>query len=78
MIESVWRQARTWGTRLGDRVASQETALTNARRASTVLLRRRVERDEVAIFLDDLDDAPAPAREEPHEVPAQRAVEPRR
>src|SRR4051812_18261638 len=47
VIQSVWRQAWAWGTAVGSRLADQETALTNARRASTQLLRRRVERDEV-------------------------------
>ena len=60
MIQSVWRQARSWGTRVGIQLSSQETSLVNARRASTQLSRRRVERDEVDIFLDDLEDRPAP------------------
>ena len=83
MILSVWSQARTWATRVGDQLASQEVAISNARRASTQLLRRRVERDEVEIFLDDLDErdqAPAGSSPEPRTpsvLPAQRAVEPR-
>ncbi len=64
MIQTVWRQAWTWGTALGNRLADQETALTNARRASTQLLRRRVERDEVELYLD----------EQPAVVPEQRAA----
>ena len=58
MIQSAWRQAWSWGTRLGSHLANQETALTNARRASTDLPRRRVERDEVELYLDDLESRP--------------------
>lgn len=36
-------------------LAGQEQALDNARSASTEVSRRRVERDEVAIFLDAMD-----------------------
>jgi hypothetical protein len=72
MIQSAWRQARTWGTRLGSHLASQETALTNARRASTHLLRRRVERDEVELYLEDLGKEP----EAPAALPERRAAEP--
>ncbi len=35
-------------------VAGQDHALANARRASTEVSRRRVERDEVLIYLDEL------------------------
>ena len=38
-------------------LAGQEQALVNARRASTEVSRRRVEREEVSIFLDELSDA---------------------
>ena len=69
MIQSAWRQAWSWGTRLGSHLANQETALTNARRASTHLLRRRVERDEVELYLDDLGSEPAQSPA----VPEQRA-----
>jgi hypothetical protein len=42
-------------------LASQERAVTNARRASTEVSRRRVERDEVTIYLDALENPPEPA-----------------
>ena len=73
MIQSVWRQAWAWGTAVGSRLADQETALTNARRASTQLLRKRVERDEVELYLDDLGNAPAQASAQSPAVPEQRA-----
>jgi hypothetical protein len=47
-----WDVVRAWGAQL----ASQDRALHNARRASTALLRRRVERDEVALYLDGLEE----------------------
>ena len=72
MIQSVWRQAWAWGTAVGSRLADQETALTNARRASTQLLRRRVERDEVELYLDDLDHGSSASSGSPS-VPEQRA-----
>jgi hypothetical protein len=40
--------------RLAGWLARQDQALDNARRASTELSRRRVERDEVALYLDSL------------------------
>jgi len=40
--------------RLAGWLAGQEQALVNARRASTEVSRRRVERDEVTIYLDGL------------------------
>jgi hypothetical protein len=43
-------------------LAGQDQALRNARRASTEVSRRRVERDEVAIYLDALDEPSAGAR----------------
>jgi hypothetical protein len=73
VIQSAWRQAWSWGTRLGSHLANQETALTNARRASTHLLRRRVERDEVELYFDDLESRPEGAAEPA--VPEQRAAE---
>jgi hypothetical protein len=73
VIQSAWRQAWSWGTRLSAHLANQETALTNARRASTHLLRRRVERDEVELYLDDLQSRPEGAGEAT--VPEQRAAE---
>ena len=78
MIQSAWRQAWSWGTRLGSHLANQETALTNARRASTHLLRRRVERDEVELYLDDLDARPQPAAEVPEQRAAEQGARPRR
>ena len=78
MIQSAWRQARSWGTRLGSHLANQETALTNARRASTHLLRRRVERDEVELYLDDLEARPGPASEVLEKRAAQQGTRPRR
>jgi hypothetical protein len=51
-------------------IAGQDRALSNARRASTEVSRRRVERDDVAIYLDGLtsptaaQDVPAPSTEE--------------
>ena len=36
------------------RLVSQDRALANAREASTLLSRRRVEREEVALFLQEL------------------------
>ncbi len=48
--------------RLADWLGDQERALDNARRASTEVSRRRVERDEVTIYLDGLHAGPsAPA-----------------
>jgi nucleoside-triphosphatase THEP1 len=38
-------------------LAGQEQALSNARRASTEVSRRRVERDEVTLYLEALDRA---------------------
>ena len=38
-------------------LAGQEQALRNARRASTEVSRRRIERDEVQIYLESLDTA---------------------
>ena len=73
MIQSAMRQAWSWGTRLGSQLANQETALTNARRASTQLLRRRVERDEVELYLDDLKGSPDGAGDPA--VPERRAAE---
>lgn len=35
-------------------LAGQERSLANARRASTEVSRRRIERDEVSIYLDEL------------------------
>ena len=42
---------------LTGRLAGQERSLANARRASTEVSRRRVERDEVSIYLDELQGA---------------------
>ena len=78
MIQSAWRQAVTWGTRLGARLADQETALTNARRASTQLLRKRVERDEVELYLDDLGQAPVLEPQVPEQRAAEQGARPRR
>ena len=44
---------------LAEVLAGQQQALHNARRASTEVSRGRVERDEVAIFLDALDEQAA-------------------
>ena len=38
-------------------LAGQDQALHNARRASTVVSRRRVEREAIAIYLDELNPA---------------------
>jgi hypothetical protein len=46
-------------------LAGQEQALDNARRASTVVSRRRVEREAIAIYLDELHPA------EPSDLSAQ-------
>jgi len=78
VIQSAWRQAWSWGTRLGSHLANQETALTNARRASTHLLRRRVERDEVELYLGDLEARPQAAAEVPEQRAAQQGTRPRR
>jgi hypothetical protein len=51
-------------------MAGQDRALSNARRASTEASRQRVERDDVAIYLDAIDErngagaASAPSTEE--------------
>jgi hypothetical protein len=45
---------RQVAVRLAGRLAGQERSLANARRASTEVSRRRVERDEVTIYLDGL------------------------
>ena len=55
MIQAVWGQVRSWGARVGEVVSSQEVALTNARRASTQASRRRVEREAVEIYLDEME-----------------------
>ena len=50
-------------------LAGQQQALDNARRASTEVSRRRVERDDVSIYLDGLEpaDVEASAGEWPDE-----------
>jgi hypothetical protein len=47
-------------------LASQDGAVRNARGASTEVSRRRVERDEVTIYLDRLAAAEASAESEEH------------
>lgn len=42
---------------LGQALSDQERALDNARRATTALSRKRVERDEVDLYLEDLEAA---------------------
>ena len=49
-----WQQARGWGH------ASNEHAIGNARSAATRLSRRRVEREEVELFLSDRATRPVP------------------
>jgi hypothetical protein len=44
------------GIEIMARLSSQETAVHNARAATTALSRARVERDSVDLFLDGLDD----------------------
>jgi hypothetical protein len=80
VIQSAWRQAWSWGTRLGSQLANQETALTNARRASTHLLRRRVERDEVELYLGHLESRPEGTEDlaVPEQRAAQQGARPRR
>jgi len=53
----------TWTTRRisGWAQRSQQQAVRNAREATTVLSRRRVEREEVELFLRSRAVAPAPA-----------------
>ncbi len=51
---------RHLAVRLAGWLAGQDKALTNARRASTAASQRRVERDEVAIYLDALEDSEEP------------------
>ena len=53
-------------------VAGQEQALRNARRASTEVSRRKVERDEVTIYLDGLD-SPDPTEASTEEWPTRSA-----
>ncbi|WP_156390893.1 MULTISPECIES: hypothetical protein [unclassified Nocardioides] len=49
-----WQQASGWGH------ASNERAIGNARSAATLLSRRRVEREEVELFLRDRATRPVP------------------
>ena len=71
---SVW-QVTYLGRRVaGWAVASNERAVANARRATTVCSRRRVEREEVALYLAALA-APVSARvtAATHDVPRETA-----
>lgn len=52
------------GLELATRLSSQDTAVVNARTATTELSRARVERDSVELYLADLDE-PAEESEEP-------------
>ena len=59
-LNVILRDIRSGGRRvavgLAGWIAGQDRALTNARRASTEVSRRRVERDEVTIYVDALRD----------------------
>ena len=74
VVKDIVSVGRRIAAGLAGLVAGQQQALDNARRASTEVSRRRVERDEVSIYLDGLETAQAEssAGEWPDE-PAQAA-----
>ena len=68
IVKDIVSAGRRLAVGLASWLAGQEQALDNARRASTDVSRRRVERDEVSIYLDTLqaeDEGVAPAAEWP-------------
>jgi hypothetical protein len=54
IVRDIVSDGRRVVVRLAGWLARQDQALDNARRASTEVSRRRVERDEVEIYLDTL------------------------
>jgi hypothetical protein len=57
IVKDIVSVGRRVAVQLAGVMAGQEKALHNARRASTEVSRRRVERDEVAIYLGSLDES---------------------
>jgi hypothetical protein len=57
IVKDIVSAGRRVAVGLASWLAGQEQALDNARRASTEVSRRRVERDEVAIYLDAMQPA---------------------
>jgi len=55
IVRDIVSGGRRVTVQLASWLAGQDRALSNARRASTEVSRRRVERDEVTIYLDELD-----------------------
>ena len=53
-VKDIVSEGRRAVAQVVERLARQDRALANARRASTEVSRRRVERDEVEIYLDTL------------------------
>ena len=53
VVREIGTVGRRFAVGLASWLAGQERALDNARHASTEVSRRRVERDEVAIYLDE-------------------------
>ena len=54
IVRDIVSVGRRFVAQVAGLLAGQEHSLHNARRASTEVSRRRVERDEVAIYLDSL------------------------
>ena len=71
IVRDIVAAGRRIAAGLADVLAGQQQALDNARRASTEFSRRRVERDEVSIYLEGL--RPSEAEQAAEEWPDESA-----